>query len=254
MRVLSAVLAGAAVTLWFGLPSAAGLRVESLLGPTPSSPVRAGPGRLARGDAVLRRWGDRARKRFGARGRDDRERARAVEACTVLSAELRAGRSAATALEAAAAAASGGAASGLRAAAAAASLGGDVAQALISASASSAVPELLRGLAACWTVCAATGSGLAAAVERLGEGQRSAAEQRRAVEVELAGPQATARLLALLPVVGLLLAAGLGAAPLAFLVATTPGRVCLVLGLLLELVGLRWTARLAGGAAGRAVG
>ena len=248
--LLPAVLAGAAVSVWIGLPSAAALRVDGLLVPARASPARAGTRRRVRAAAVLAQWSGRARQRVGARGRAEREQARAVEACTVLSAELRAGRSAAIALEAAAAVASGGTAAGLRAAAAAASLGGDVATALVASTSSSAVPELLRGLAACWAVCAGTGSGLAAAVERLGEAQRAAAEQRRAVEVELAGPQATARLLALLPVVGLLLAAGLGAAPLDFLLGTTPGRVCLVLGLLLELLGLRWTARLAGRAAG----
>jgi tight adherence protein B len=192
----------------------------------------------------------RVQQEVGRRRRDERERARAVEACAVLAAELRSGRSAAPALEAAAEVAYGATAQALRAAASAAALGGDVPVALTGPAPTSAVPELLRGLAACWTVCAATGSGLAAAVERLGEAQRAAAEQRRAVEVELAGPRVTARLLALLPVVGLVLAAGLGAAPLDFLLGTLPGRVCLLLGLVLEVVGLRWTGRLAARAAG----
>jgi tight adherence protein B len=111
------------------------------------------------------------------------------------------------------------------------------------------VPALLRGLGACWAVCAATGSGLAAAVERLGEAERAAADQRRAVQVELAGPRATARMLAVLPVVGLLMAAGLGADPLGFLLTTLPGRLCLVVGVALEVAGLRWTTCLSARAA-----
>jgi hypothetical protein len=158
------------------------------------------------------------------------------------------GPSAAAALEVAADVCVGPTRDALRAGAAAAALGGDVAAALEGAT-DSAVPGMLRGLAACWTVCASTGSGLAAAVERLGEAERAAADQRRAVEVELAGPRATARMLALLPAVGLLMAGGLGAQPLAFLLGSPVGRVCLLLGVGLEVLGLRWTARLAAAAA-----
>jgi tight adherence protein B len=240
--LLPAVLTGLAVVAWLGMPRGAALRVDAVLGGrSPGSVprrcwVHVGP-LTARAHAL--------RERLGRRGLVEQERSRSVEACAVLSGELRAGRPPAPALEAAASVACGPTATALRAAASAAALGGDVPATLTGASADSAVPELLRGLAACWAVCAATGSGLAAAVERLGEAERAAAEQRRAVEVELAGPRASARMLALLPLVGLLMAAGLGAAPLAFLIGSFPGRVCLVLGVGLEVVGLRWTGRLA---------
>lgn len=243
--LLPALLAGAAAAVWFGLPTVSAVRVDAVLPRRRAVVWRRVP--QARLVARLRA---RVQRQVGRRGRVERERSRAVEACAVLAGELRTGRSAAPALEAAAGVACGPTSAALRAAATAASLGGDVPAALTGAAASSAVPELLRGLAACWAVCAATGSGLAAAVERLGEAQRAAAEQRRAVEVELAGPRVTARLLALLPVVGLVLAAGLGAAPLDFLLGTLPGRVCLLLGLVLEVLGLRWTGRLANRAAG----
>ena len=61
---------------------------------------------------------------------------------------------------------------------------------------------------------------------------------------QLAGPRATAVLLALLPVFGLAMGNALGADPLAVLVGTPVGRGCLVLGLLLEVAGLLWTARI----------
>jgi tight adherence protein B len=113
------------------------------------------------------------------------------------------------------------------------------------------VPEVLRALAACWTVCAGSGSGLAAAVERLEEGLRAEQSQRRAVDAELAGPRATAGLLAVLPAGGLLLAAGLGADPLSVLLTTPVGLLCLTAGLALDAVGLWWTGRLVAAAGGR---
>jgi len=223
------------------------------------------------------------------------ERARAVEACAALAAELRAGRSPAQALAVAAELACGGSRESLAAAAATAGIGGDVAAALSrpegpglgalgpghlspgeprpgsrspgsrssgspspgSRSSGSwhpesatAVPEVLRALAACWTVCAGSGSGLAAAVERLEQGLRAEQTQRLAVQAELAGPRATAGMLAVLPVAGLVLAAGLGADPLQVLLHTPLGQTCLVLGLALDTLGLLWTARLAARAGG----
>lgn len=171
------------------------------------------------------------------------ERAGAVEACAALAAELRSGRDPADALAAAAAVAHGPSQGALAAAAAAARLGGDVPAGLTSSS-GSAVAHVLRALAACWTVCATSGSGLAAAVERLEEGLRAEQVQRRAVDAELAGPRATAGLLAVLPAAGLLLAGGLGADPLHVLLGTPVGLVCLVLGLGLDAVGVLWTGRL----------
>ena len=176
---------------------------------------------------------------------DDAERARAVEVCTALAGELRAGRSPAQALEVAAGLAVGPSRAALATAAAAAGLGGDVAQALRPrAGDAGAVPHVLRSLAACWSVCSGSGGGLAAAVERLEQGLRADQAQRRAVQAELAGPRATAGMLAVLPLAGLLLAAGLGADPLHVLFETPVGLACLGGGLGLDVLGLLWTGRL----------
>ncbi len=177
------------------------------------------------------------------------EQARAVEACASLAAELRAGRAPEQALQVAAALASGPVGRALAAAGAAARLGGDVAEALAGR------PEdddrvLLRALAACWTVCSATGSGLAASIDRLTDGLRAAQAQRRTVDAELAGPRATALLLAALPLFGLLLGTGLGADPLHVLLRTPLGQLCLAGGLLLDLLGVWWTGRLVAAAGG----
>lgn len=261
--LLPAALAGFGVALLVGVPRPSSLRLDRVnrfhpmdrpVAGQAGSPagVAAGPGASARASRqVLGRQLGALRRR--PRRDRDREQARAMEACAVLSAELRAGRSAAHALAAAAGAASGPTARVIGSAASAAALGGDVPGALTAPSAQAvAVPGLLRGLAACWTLCSTTGSGLATAVERLEQAERDAAARRRDIDVELAGPRATARLLALLPALGLVMSAGLGAAPLHVLLGTTVGRISLALGVVLELVGLRWTSRLvAHAAAGR---
>jgi tight adherence protein B len=175
------------------------------------------------------------------------ERRSAVEACAALAAELRSGRAAAPALDAAALVSAGPLRSILQAGSAAARFGGDVPAALLDAPAgrATAVPELPRGLAACWQVCAGTGSGLAAAVERLEEGLRAREVARRAVDAELAGPRATAGLLALLPLGGIGLAAALGAGPVHVLLHTPAGNVCLLAGVARDLTGVVWTRALA---------
>ena len=181
----------------------------------------------------------------GARARaDQEERDRAVEAWGVLAGELRAGRPPPDALAAAADVAAGPCAARLLAAAATARFGGDVSLALCPPGSRSAVDEALEGLAVCWGLCTLSGSGLAAGVDRLAEDLTARTELARVIEAELAGPRATAALLALLPLAGVLLAAGLGAAPLHVLLHTPFGAVCLAAGLGLDLLGLRWTGRI----------
>jgi tight adherence protein B len=132
----------------------------------------------------------------------------------------------------------------LLAASSSAGLGGDVPAALLGKASASAAPELLAGLGACWQVCAGTGSGLAMAVDRLEEGLRAEQGQRLAVAAELAGPRATAGLLACLPLAGIGLAAALGARPVHVLLHTTIGLACAVLGVGLDGLGVWWTGRL----------
>jgi tight adherence protein B len=195
---------------------------------------------LAVGAASGRRWW-RARRRAAT---VEVERRGILEACSVLAGELRAGRTSAEALRAGAVVATGPSQAVLRTGAATAGLGGDVAGVLGAVPLNCAVPDVLRSLAACWSVCSATGGGLAAAVDRLEEGLRADQVLRQALAAELAGPRATAGLLAVLPVVGLLLAGALGADPLAVLLHTPLGLVCLVGGVGLDAVGVLWTNRL----------
>jgi tight adherence protein B len=188
--------------------------------------------------ALVRRSQARQRRESDA----VRERSRALDALSLLAAELRVGRPPADAFAAAAEVAAGPARNAFAAAGSAARLGGDVAAAM--SVVGSAIPDVLRALGACWQVCSEAGSGLAAAVERLEEGLRAAEAQRRAIAAELAGPRATAQLLAVLPLLGVGLASALGAHPVRLLLHTALGLVCLTAGLLLDVLGVLWTRRL----------
>ncbi len=121
-------------------------------------------------------------------------------------------------------------------------LGGDVAQALVM---DARRDPVLAHLAACWRVGAESGSGLAAAVARLAATARAAEDVRVDLEGQLAGPRATARLLAVLPGVGIAFGMMLGSDPLAWLLTSTPGRLCLLAGLALTAIGTWWTGRIA---------
>lgn len=104
--------------------------------------------------------------------------------------------------------------------------------------------ERLRAVAALWTVAADAGSGLADGLDRLAA--TLAAEERRRADVaaQLAGPKATAAVLAALPLCGVALAMTLGADPAAFLLRTPPGLACLVAGASLDACGVLWVRRL----------
>lgn len=105
--------------------------------------------------------------------------------------------------------------------------------------------EGLRLLAACWQVGAERGGALATVLDGLATALRDEEAQRQEVAVQLAAPRATARVLAFLPLLGLAMAAVLGAHPLSFLCGTIPGLACLITGTALNLTGLYWTRRLA---------
>lgn len=132
---------------------------------------------------------------------------------------------------------------------AAARIGADVAQAL-RADADALSSSGLRALAACWLVAGRSGAGLSASIQRLAAAQRAAERARGELLAEVATVRASARLLAGLPVVGLLLGIGLGAEPLTWLGSTWAGRSVLLCGLALQAVGLVWMRRIVARAQG----
>jgi tight adherence protein B len=173
------------------------------------------------------------RRRAHAR-RTSEMAARVVEVCDLLAAELAAGRPPPAALDEAVQAAPE-----LRAVAEAAHLGGDVAAALRVVAAGPGA-DGLRLLAGAWSVSHRTGAGLAESTRRVAEAVRADQETCRVVAGELSSARATARLVAFLPAVALLMGSGAGSDPWYFLLRTPWGLGCLTAGLALGLAGLWW--------------
>ncbi|MFF7230766.1 type II secretion system F family protein [Streptomyces sioyaensis] len=191
---------------------------------------------------LVRRW---LIARGAVRARD-RRAAAVITLCAAVAGELRAGRQPAQALLAAGTPGLGAAGSAVTAAA---RYGGDVPQAL-RAAARLPGAEGLTGMAACWQVAVEGGVGLASGLERIAAGLSAQRDQRDELRAQLAGPRATALMLALLPVGGLLMGSALGADPLRVLLHTPAGWGCLVIGGLLEWGGVAWTARIVAAAEG----
>ena len=161
-----------------------------------------------------------------------------VSALDLLAAELRAGILPHQAIEALA-----DDAPFLRPAAAAAIRGGDVVAAL---RASSIEPgaAALADLAGAWHVAERAGAPLADVLDRVAATARDDAELEREVQAEAAPARATGRLMAVLPVLGLALGAGMGADPVHVLTGTVVGASCLAAGVALACTGVAWVDRI----------
>ncbi|MET9830091.1 type II secretion system F family protein [Streptomyces sp. NPDC006385] len=201
-------------------------------------PVVAG----AAGVPLLRR----ARLAREARRARERRGEAVIALCGALAGEVRAGRQPGEALLRAARD-SGGLGEAQAAVLAAARFGGDVPDALASAARQPGA-EGLSGLAACWRVAVDQGAGLAAGLERLEGVLRAERDQRADLRAQLAGARSTVVMLAGLPVLGLLLGAFMGADPLRVLLHTGAGLGCLVVGGVLEGLGMWWALRIVRGA------
>ncbi len=99
-------------------------------------------------------------------------------------------------------------------------------------------------LAAAWWVAVESGAPLGPTLQRFAGSLRDLAESLREVEVALAGPQATSRIVLALPVLGLLFGALLGFDAPRILVTTPPGWACLLIGCALTVAGVRWNRAL----------
>ncbi|MDT7845056.1 type II secretion system F family protein [Streptomyces justiciae] len=188
------------------------------------------------------------RVRWARRERRARERRgdAVIALCGVLAGEVRAGRQPGEALLRAARDCDG-LGDAQSAVLAAARFGGDVPDALAAAARQPGAGGLL-GLAACWRVAVDRGAGLAAGVDRLEAALRAERDQRADLRSQLAGARSTALMLAGLPVLGLLLGTALGSDPLHVLLHTGPGLGCLVVGGVLEGLGMWWAMRIVRGA------
>jgi tight adherence protein B len=89
-----------------------------------------------------------------------------------------------------------------------------------------------------------SGCSLAAVLAAVEDDLRARLRHSRELASAIAGPRASAVLLAGLPLLGLAMGNGVGARPWHVLTATGPGEVLLVVGVGLELAGIAWSARL----------
>jgi tight adherence protein B len=184
-----------------------------------------------------------ARRVRAARLRSQREAA-CAELVFALAAELRAGRPAAQALEAAAGTA-GVLGDDARVAAASVRSGATGAQALEALSSTPGCAAL-RGVAAAWAVSERVGGPVADVLDRLGEALDADAEVERTLQAALAGPRSTVVMLAALPALGLVLGQSVGAHPTALLLHRPLGWALLGGAAVFETAGLTWTRSLVG--------
>jgi tight adherence protein B len=179
-------------------------------------------------------------RRFRRRSRHTQERRAAIELVAAFAAELRAGQPVRQALVRAQESNPGDFAGHV---VAVAELGGDVPNALESVAMQCELP-VLRSLGALWRVAEGSGAGLAQAADRLAIAQAESELARAELSAQLVGPRTTARVLAGLPILGMLLGSGLGASPLTWLIGSLWGWLILTIGCALEVAGLWWIARL----------
>lgn len=191
---------------------------------------------------AARRLRCRAQRRAAQAARD-RD---AVVLCFALASELRAGRSPADAL---AAAAGQLAAFGPAVAAAGRAVGhGAAVHEELRALAEGDGCRRLLPVAAVWAATAATGARCADVLERVGRALAQDDEAAAELEALCAGPRATAWVLCILPAFGLLLGTAIGAAPLPVLLHTRVGLALAVGAVALDGAGVAWVRRITGAA------
>jgi tight adherence protein B len=101
-----------------------------------------------------------------------------------------------------------------------------------------------RAVAAAWFVASAAGAPLAPTLIELSGAIRDLAQAQREIAVALASPAATARLVLVLPGVGLLFGTFLGFNTIGTLLTTPIGWACLGLGAGLLVAAARWNRRM----------
>lgn len=99
-------------------------------------------------------------------------------------------------------------------------------------------------LAACWEISERSGASLSKTLNGLGDSAESQIDAQAARESALAGPRATVRVLAWLPVLALGLGMLMGTDPITTLITTPWGRIALIAGAVLTVAGRLWTRQL----------
>ncbi|KZS62774.1 type II secretion system F family protein [Mycobacterium ostraviense] len=185
------------------------------------------------------------RYRRHRRGRRGAREAKSLEAALdVLVGELRVGIHPVRAFGTAADETEGAVAASMRAVAARARLGADVTGGLRAAARMSALPTHWERLAVYWQLASDHGLAIATLMRAA---RRDIVERQRfseSVASELAGARATANILSVLPLLGVLLGQLIGARPVSFMLNGHAGGWLLVVGVGLVCAGLLWSDRI----------
>lgn len=191
----------------------------------------------------MRRWRER---------RASRERVAATremsEALGALIGELRAGAHPTSAAESVAADCRGPAAAVLRGIASAARLGGepDLSAVAVPAATVRGLDDVVDRLLGAWNLACRHGVPLIDVLDAVRRDVDAGIRFAGRLHARMAGPRASATVLATLPVVGLLLGEAMGAQPVGVLASSIAGQGLLVVGGSLIAAGTIWCARLTG--------
>lgn len=197
------------------------------------------------GGLVVIRWRAAVRRRQGSA-----QLAELVDVLGLLVADLRVGAHPATAASAAASAGDGAVHRIFASVAAGARLGARVPVLLHQhAVAEPGIADGLDRLASAWDLAERHGMGLAELVDAVRADLDARLRLGGEVRAQLAGPRATAGVLAGLPLLGVVLGEGVGAGPLRVLADTGLGQMLLVVGTVLVCAGTAWSDRIMAGAA-----
>lgn len=101
--------------------------------------------------------------------------------------------------------------------------------------------DAYRVVGAVWDLAIETGAPLAAAVLTVADHLREEARVAGRLNALAAGPRASQRLLTLLPVIGPVLAVLIGADPMDLYLTSPAGSVSAAIGLVLTVIGWRWS-------------
>jgi tight adherence protein B len=123
-------------------------------------------------------------------------------------------------------------------------LGGDVPDTLLRQSRAPGCSGL-ADLARAWRLSSETGAPMAGVLDQVALALRRDESLHRTVAAELAGPRATAKVMAVLPVCGVGMGYLLGGRPIEFLLEGPLGWGCLLGGVVLASAGVLWVDRLA---------
>jgi tight adherence protein B len=122
--------------------------------------------------------------------------------------------------------------------------GDDVVDALLATLSSAADDDPWRAVAAAWSVSTESGAAIAPALRSFAAVLRAIERSRREVEVALAGPLVSSRIVLALPLVAVGLGAVLGFDVIGVLVGTPAGLACLAVGSALAAGAVVWVRRL----------